>query len=105
MEEVWKLDEGFVLALAGMAVGVVAILGGITVAITKVVSAHYRRSQLDEMEATLKMEMIQRGMAGDEIAKVLGARMSANKSTLGEIFANWPQYRGAAAFKAKCKKT
>jgi hypothetical protein len=63
-----------------MAVGVIAILGGITVAITQVVSSHRRRMQLDEMDATLKMEMIQRGMAADEIATVQKARSSSRKS-------------------------
>ena len=62
------------MALSGMLVGVIAILGGVTVAITKVVSSHYRRTQRDEMEATLKMEMVQRGMSADEIARVLEAQ-------------------------------
>src|SRR5262245_60075802 len=70
-----KLDHEDVLALCGMLVGVVAILGGITVAVTKVVSGHYRRTQLDDMEATLKMEMIQRGMSAAEIKQVLEANM------------------------------
>lgn len=99
-----QADEGVILALAGMLVGVIAILGGITVTVTKLVSAHYRRTQLDEMEATLKMEMIQRGMAADEIAKVLGARMAASKSPLSEMMANWPKFEGLAAMRHKCKK-
>ena len=99
------IDQDLVLPLAGMGVGVIAILGGITVAITKVVSAHYRRSQLDEMEATLKMEMIQRGMSSDEITKVLGARMAANKSTLHEIMENMPQVRKASAAWKSCGKS
>jgi hypothetical protein len=75
-----KIGTEEILALSGMAVGVIAILGGITVAITQVVSSHRRRMQLDEMDATLKMEMIQRGMAADEIATVLKARSSSSKS-------------------------
>jgi hypothetical protein len=68
-------DSWMVIPLAGMLVGVIAILCGSTVAFAKVVSAHYRRSQLDEMEATLKMEMIQRDMSADEIERVLAARL------------------------------
>lgn len=70
-----KLDSDEMLAVFGMLVGVVAILGGVAVAITAVVSAHRRRMQLDEMEATLKMEMIQRGMSAEEIERVLAAGM------------------------------
>lgn len=79
-EFVSKLGTNEILALAGMLVGVIAILGGITVAITKVVSSSRRRMQLDEMDATLKMEMIQRGMPADEIAVVLKARSSTSHS-------------------------
>ena len=75
-----RLGTDEILALAGMLVGVIAIVGGITVAITKVVSSNRRRMQLDEMDATLKMEMIQRGMPADEIAAVLRARTGTNHS-------------------------
>ena len=89
-EFLMKLDTEAILALAGMLVGVVAILGGITVAITKVVAAHYRKTQLDEMEATLKLEMIQRGMGADEIQRVLEARMGGAKSSLSELLGSLP---------------
>ncbi len=79
-EFISKLGTNEILALAGMLVGVIAILGGITVAITKVVSSSRRRMQLDEMDATLKMEMIQRGMSADEIAAVLRARTGTHHS-------------------------
>ena len=79
-EFVSRLGTEGILALAGMLVGVIAILGGITVAITKVVSSSRRRMQLDEMDATLKMEMIQRGMPADEIAAVLKAHTGTNRS-------------------------
>lgn len=88
-------DEGVILALAGMLVGVIAILGGISVAITKVISSTRRRMQLDEMDATLKMEMIQRGMSAEEIAEVLKARsekshsVNFNVTGLGRSF-SWP---------------
>lgn len=77
-----ELDDETVMALSGMLVGVIAILGGVTLAITKVVSSHYRRTQRDEMEATLKMEMVQRGMSADEIARVLEARMGGDAGQL-----------------------
>ena len=100
-----QADDGIIIALSGMLLGAIAIVGGITVAVTKVVSAHYRSTQLDEMEATLKMEMVQRGMPADEIAKVLGAKMAANKSTLSEILGSLPQVRMASAFGKRCDKS
>jgi hypothetical protein len=74
-----KIGSDELMALAGMLVGVVAILGGIAVAITLVITNGRRRAQLAEMEATLKMEMIQHGMSADDIRKVLEARMGAGK--------------------------
>jgi hypothetical protein len=72
-----KLSSEDILALGGMLMGLVAILGGFTVAITKVVASNQRKSQLDEMEATLKMEMVQRGISANEIALVLRTRMES----------------------------
>ncbi len=100
-----ELREETLIALCGILLGAIAILGGITVAITLVVSSHYRRKQLDEMEATLKMEMIQRGMAAEEIAKVLGARMSANRSSVRDLMESLPQVRRAAGFEKNCGKS
>ena len=50
------------------------LIGG-AVAITALITGHFRKSQRDDMEATLKMEMIQRGMSAEEIERVLAARM------------------------------
>ena len=52
----------------------VSIACGSAVTIAGIVTGYYRRTQLDEIEATLKLEMIHRGMAPDEIKKVLQAR-------------------------------
>jgi hypothetical protein len=99
-----KVDQETLLGLCGMLLGALGIIGGISVAITKVVSSHYRKTQLDEMEATLKMEMIQRGMSADEIDKVLGAKMGANRpTTLAELLNGLPQIK-MPAFGTKCEK-
>lgn len=92
-----ELNEETLIALCGILLGAIAILGGITVAITLVVSSHYRRKQLDEMEATLKMEMIQRGMAAEEIERVLAARMGQpsqySRGRMGRDYQRyWQQY-------------
>ncbi len=100
-----KLDTDAILALSGMLVGVVAIIGGISVAITKVVSSHYRKTQLDEMEATLKMEMIQRGMSAGEIKQVLEAKMGSYRPpSLSELLGNFPPIRMPSAFCKEAKK-
>jgi hypothetical protein len=99
-----KLNGGELLGLCGILLGLVAIVGSITVAITKVVAAHYRRTQLDEMEATLKMEMIQRGMSAAEIKQVLEAKMGKGTSTLGEIVNSLPQFRMTGAFSKSPEK-
>jgi hypothetical protein len=69
-----RLTSEDLLALCGIFLGLVAIVGGLCIGLVAVVSYHYRRSRMDDIEATLKMEMIQRGMSADEISKVLEAR-------------------------------
>jgi hypothetical protein len=67
-------------AIALCVVFAIAIIGGVIVGVTKLVSDHFRKVQLDDMEATLKMEMIQRGMSAGDIKQVLEAKISASKS-------------------------
>lgn len=100
-----KLDGGEILGLCGILLGLVAVVGAITVAITKVVAAHYRRTQLDEMEATLKMEMIQRGMSAGEIKQVLEAKTGKGNTTLSDILSSLPQFRMPGAFSKGQEKT
>jgi hypothetical protein len=52
----------------------VCIVSGTVVRVTKAVLNHKRQTVLDDMEATLKMEMIERGMSADDIAKVLNVK-------------------------------
>ncbi|MGD9719707.1 MAG: hypothetical protein AB7O59_00640 [Pirellulales bacterium] len=57
-------------------VGVICLIGtvgGLAIGAIAVVTDHYRNSRRDEMDATLKMEMIQRGMSAEEISTVLKA--------------------------------
>jgi len=53
----------------------VAIISLAVFKTTKMLSDNSRKSQRDDMEATLKMEMIQRGLSAEEIERVLAARM------------------------------
>ena len=55
----------------------IPLLGGIIIALTSILTGHYRKLQRDDMAATLKMEMIQRGMSVDEIERVLEAKMAS----------------------------
>jgi hypothetical protein len=58
--------------VAFVAIPIGAIL---IVVMTAILTGHYRKLQRDDMEATLKMEMIQRGMSAEEIERVLAARL------------------------------
>ncbi len=55
----------------------IPLVGGILIAITAILAGNYRKIQRDDMTATLKMEMIQRGMSPEDIDRVLAARLSA----------------------------
>lgn len=50
-----------------------AILLSSIVAIAIVGISHWKKVRIAEMEATLKQQMLDRGMSADEIAKVLAA--------------------------------
>ena len=101
-----RLNGGEILGLCGILLGMIGLVGGITVAITKVVAAHFRRTQLDEMEATLKMEMIQRGMSAGEIKQVLEARMgSSRSSTLDELVRSWSGLSKSSVFAKEAKNS
>jgi hypothetical protein len=80
-----KLNGGELLALCGILLGLFALIGGMTIGFAKVISEHYRKSQRDEMEATLKMEMIQRGMSAGEIKQVLEAKMGGTKPSWADM--------------------
>jgi hypothetical protein len=54
----------------------IPVVGGILIAITAILADTYRKMQRDDMAATLKMEMIQRGMSAEEIERILAARLS-----------------------------
>ena len=100
-----KLDGGEILGLCGIMLGTIAILGGITVAITQSIASHYRKTQLDEMEATLKMEMIQRGMSAGEIKQVLEAKLGSSRpSSLGELLSSLPSVHVPNIFGKEAKK-
>jgi cytochrome c-type biogenesis protein CcmH/NrfF len=53
------------------------VLSAAVVLMTLILTHYRRRMQRDDMEATLKMEMIQRGMSADDIEKVLAARIGS----------------------------
>jgi hypothetical protein len=100
-----KLDGGEILGLCGIILGLIATVGGLLVGFAKIVATYYRKVQLDEMEATLKMEMIQRGMSADDITRVLEVRMGASKSmSLADLLAGLPPARMPSVFRKEAKK-
>jgi siroheme synthase (precorrin-2 oxidase/ferrochelatase) len=58
----------------GLMIPLIVVSGGIVIAIVSVVTSHVRDNRKREIEATLKHEMIARGMSADEIERVLAAR-------------------------------
>jgi hypothetical protein len=99
-----KLNGGEFLGLCGIILGLIALVGLLAFGFATLAAVFRRKVQLDEMEATLKMEMIQRGMSADDIAKVLGARISANKSKWSEFLGSLPPVQ-LHGFGKKCGKS
>ncbi len=61
----------------------IPFIAGVIVAVTAIISINRRKMQRDDMEATLKMEMIERGMSAEEIERVLAARIGPPKRQHG----------------------
>jgi len=57
------------------------ILSVLVVLMTAILTHHHRSLQRDDMESTLKMEMIQRGMSAEEIERVLAARIGSQSNS------------------------
>ncbi len=55
-------------------VPLLAILCSAVVAVVWVIAAYYRAVQVADLDTSLKMEMIQRGMSADDIELVLHAQ-------------------------------
>ena len=55
-------------------VPLLAILCSAVVAVVWVIAAYYRAVQVADMDTSLKMEMVQRGMSADDIERVLHTR-------------------------------
>ena len=54
-------------------VAVIAIAGGILVAITAIIAGNWARMRRTEMELALKRDMLERGLSAEDIERVLNA--------------------------------
>jgi hypothetical protein len=78
MSEVWaRFEPGHVIALVAIVGGCLVILG---IVLGAILTWHNRRVRYFEAEAALKQDMLNRGMKGDEIERVLKAsQFAANR--------------------------
>jgi hypothetical protein len=70
-------------------VGVVAIVGGLLIAAIAILSLHWRRIRVAEIEANLKQHMLERGMSAAEIAQVVRA---SSQRACGPMYTGDPNY-------------
>lgn len=59
---------------------IVAIVGGISCGLIGMVMHYFHQNRLNDIEASLKHSMLERGMSADEIERVLNAHMPSNKA-------------------------
>jgi hypothetical protein len=82
-------------------VGVIVLIGtvgGLLIGLVAVVTENFRERARDEMDATLKMEMLSRGMSAQDIVQVLQARGGEVPEPAAEIFdAMWGRRRSCRA--------
>ena len=79
MSDLLQLDRDWVPLLGIVCSAIVAVVW--------VIAFYYRAVQVADMDTSLKMEMIQRGMSAEEITKVLEAKMGSSKSLWFEMLA------------------
>jgi hypothetical protein len=100
-----QVSNGFI-SLCGMGLGLVAILACAALCVTAVVAYNRRKTLSDEMEATLKIEMIERGMSADDIERILHAKMGTPEvKSLSGLFEAIGSARQARARAQQAKPT
>lgn len=57
----------------GELIGLVAVVGGLLIAVISIVSHQWRRVRVAEYEASLKQQMLDKGLSAGEIEQVLKA--------------------------------
>lgn len=69
----------------GEIIGFAAVVGGLLVALFSVVATQWRRARVAEIEASLKQQMLDKGMSAAEIETVMRASnvLSGSSSTTG----------------------
>jgi hypothetical protein len=65
----------------GELIGFVAVVGGLLVAVISVVATQWRKVRVTEMEATLKQQMLDKGMTAAEIEQVMRAGHKSDDAT------------------------
>jgi hypothetical protein len=55
-------------------IGLVSVVCGSLIAITAILASHWRGVRQAELEASLKHELVERGMSVDDIERVIKAR-------------------------------
>jgi hypothetical protein len=79
MDMLSKLEGGEIIAA-------ISVLGGLLIAITAIIAAHWRGVRHAEMETNLKQQMLARGMSAAEIEQVLKASSTSGKYQDPPIF-------------------
>jgi SOS response regulatory protein OraA/RecX len=58
---------------SGDFIGLVAVVGGLTIPVVAILATQWRRVRIAEMEASLKQQMLDKGMSAAEIEQVMKA--------------------------------
>ena len=58
---------------SGQLIGFAGVVGGVLIAVTAIVASQWRRVRVAEMDATLKAQMLDKGMSAAEIEQVMKA--------------------------------
>ena len=68
----------------GQLIGLVAVILGPLIAITAIIASQWRRVRIAEMEASLKQQMLDKGMSAAEIEQVMRSSSEASEKEIVE---------------------
>jgi hypothetical protein len=85
LEQFVELDHGRM----GLVIALIAIVGAMLTVLLSVVAYQWRKAHEADLDAQLKIQMLEMGMKADEVAIVLAAGRRGHRRDVKAIIADW----------------
>ncbi|MBY0586120.1 hypothetical protein K2X85_03025 [bacterium] len=85
LEQFIELDHGRM----GLVIALIAIIGSMLTVLLAIISYQWRKAHEADLDAQLKIQMLEMGMKAEEVALVLEAGRRGRKRDVKGIVADW----------------